>query len=90
MGRFAKVAKGERRAPSGGSFLHDFPEGHPTANLRDSDLDLVADPGARNEDDKVLNACDAVALSSDVLDLGVVNLALFDRDGRRPKPGPGE
>src|SRR6266571_1669458 len=65
------------------SFADDFTERHPSVDLRDADLDLVPDLRPRDEDHEVLDPRESVALPTDVLDLGLIDLPFLHGQVRR-------
>ncbi len=58
-------------------FLHHFPNGHAAEDPGNPDLHGVPDLCARHEDDKAVDAGDAVPLPAQILDGGLVNLSFF-------------
>jgi hypothetical protein len=46
----------------------------------DFNPDFIANFGARDKDNKTFNPCNAVSLTSNILNSYIVNFALFDRD----------
>src|SRR5712691_2324930 len=79
------AAAGPIQPPShrAASFLEDFSEGHTAMDLRDPDLHLIPDFRPWDEHDEVLDPRESIALASDVLDLGFVDLSFLDRHVRR-------
>src|SRR5438552_4487423 len=70
--------------PTGAASLaDDFAERHAPVDLRDADLDLVPDLRPRDEDHEVLDPRESVALPTDVLDLGLIDLPFLHGQVRR-------
>src|SRR5437879_634710 len=70
------------------SFADDFAERHAPVDLRDLDLDLVPDLRPRDEDHEVRDPRESIAFSSDILDLGLVDLPFLHRHVRRSVARP--